>query len=98
MDFERWEIVDNNVKYLERNCIKISGNPTLYSGNKHNIESFNMLIDGETGILLRFEGFKNGKISNYIIATELSLDDNNSIKNFNPQEYNEFNEVSRLGN
>lgn len=95
MDFDRWEIVDSNVKYLSRNCIEISGEPTPYSGEKHNNDSFKMLVDGETGILLKFEGFKSGRVSNYINVIEFSFGEYPSIKKYDVNEYSEYNEVSR---
>ncbi len=95
-DFNRWEIVESNVKYLERNCIKIGGNPTMYSGNKHNVETFEMIVDSETGILLSFKGYKAGEISNYITVTDFSFGQYNKIKQYNLNEYNGYNELNRV--
>lgn len=96
MDFDRWEIVESNKKFLSRNCIEISGNPTPYSGEKHNNDSFKMLVDSETGVLLMFEGIKEGNVTNYIIAKEFSLGEYRFVKKYDVSEYSEYNLASKV--
>lgn len=89
-DFDLWEIADNNFEYLDRKCIKITGTPKPYSGEKHNNDSFVMIVDEQTGILLKFEGYKNGELSSYITATKCIIDGKPNIKNFNLADYNSY--------
>ena len=91
-DFERWEIADDNVDYLGRSCIKITGTPTHYSGNKHNNDSFMMIVDKATGILMKFEGYKNGKVSGFITVTKCVIDGDTKIKRFDKNKYSAFTE------
>lgn len=94
-DFERWKIADENVEYLGRSCIKISGNPTAYSGGKHNCDSFTMLVDSETGILMSFEGIKNGSVTNFITVKEVSFEAGAPIKQYDESEYGSYTEEYR---
>ena len=94
-DFERWEIEDNNVDYLGRKCIKIVGTPKPYFSEKHNNDNFVMLVDEKTGILLKFEGYKNGELSSYITVTKCFIDGEPTIKQFDLDDYNSYTEVFR---
>ena len=93
-DFERWEIGDDNADYLGRKCIKIVGKPNPYTGDKHNNDNFVMLVDEQTGIILKFEGYKNGKITRHLTVTKCIIDGNPTIKKFNINEYNSYTESS----
>lgn len=94
-DFERWEIVDDNFEYLGRRCIKIVGTPKPYTGEKHNNDNFVMLVDEHTGILLKFEGYKEGKLSGYITVTKCIIDGEPNIKKFNLENYDSYTEEFR---
>ena len=94
-DFDLWEIADDNVEFLGRKCIKITGSSKPYSGRKHNNDSFMMLVDSNTGILLNFEGYKNGEKTSYITATKCIVDENIVIKEFNSNDYPSYTEYSR---
>ncbi len=94
-DFDRWTIADGDVEYLGRRCIKITGTPTPYSGNKHNNDSFMMLADRETGILMKFEGYKNGKVSGCINVTKCVIDGETEIKRFDEKQYSSYKQEDR---
>ena len=94
-DFERWEIEDDNVDYLDRKCIKIVGRPNPYTGDKHNNDNFVMLVDEQTGIILKFEGYKNGKLTRYQTVTKCLIDEQPTIKQFNLDEYSSYTEEFR---
>lgn len=94
-DFERWEIADDNVEFLGRKCIKIVGTPKPYTSEKHNNDNFVMLVDEQTGILLKFEGYKNGKLSSHITVTKCIIDGEPNIKNFNLEDYKLYTEDFR---
>ena len=94
-DFERWEIADDNIDYLGRKCIKIVGTPKPYTGEKHNNNNFVMLVDEQTGVLLKFEGYKNGELSSYITVTKCLIDGEPTIKQFDLDDYSSYTEVFR---
>ena len=91
-DFERWEIADDNIEYLDRKCIKIVGRPNPYTGDKHNNDNFVMLVDEKTGIILKFEGYKNGELTRYITVTKCFIDGKPAIKQFDLDEYSSYTE------
>lgn len=94
-DFERWEIADDNIEYLDRKCIKIVGRPNPYTGDKHNNDNFVMLVDEKTGIILKFEGYKNGELTRYITVTKCFIDGKPAIKQFDLDEYSSYTEEFR---
>ena len=55
-----------------------------------------MLVDEQTGILLKFEGYKNGEVKSYITATKCIIDENPQIKKFDISEYPSYTEFSRF--
>lgn len=95
-DFERWNITNDNTEFLGRKCVEIEGTPTPYTGKKHNCQSFKMLVDEATGILLKFEGYQNGSISTYITATKCIIDEEIEIKEFDINNYSSYTESSRF--
>lgn len=92
-DFERWEIENDNIDYLDRKCIKIVGRPNPYTADKHNNDNFVMLVDEQTGIILKFEGYKNGKLTRYLTVTKCVIDEQLTIKQFNSDDYSSYTEV-----
>ncbi len=94
-DFERWEIENDNVDYLDRKCIKIVGRPNPYTGDKHNNDNFVMLVDEQTGIILKFEGYKNGKLTRYQTVTKCLIDKKPTIKQFDLNDYITYTEEFR---
>ena len=94
-DFERWQITDNNAEFLGVDCIKISGTTAPYTANKHNNDSFIILVDKNTGILLKFEAYKNGTCTQYITTTKFVINGNPNIKSFDSNSYSTFTEVYR---
>ncbi len=94
-DFDKWEIEDDNVTYLDRNCIKIVGTPSPYIAAKHNIDSFTMLVDSDTGILMDFHGTLDGNVSRYMTVTECTFGAKSVIKQFDLANYNAYTEVRR---
>lgn len=91
-DFERWSIAEDGVDYLGRSCVKITGTTKPSSAEKHNNDSFMMLVDKNTGILMKFEGYKNGGISGYITVTKCTVDGDTAIKKFDESEYPSYTE------
>lgn len=94
-DFERWEIADNSIEYLGRKCVKIVGRPNPYTGDKHNNDNFVMLVDAQTGIILKFEGYKNGELTRYITVTKCFIDEQPTIKQFDLDDYSSYTEEFR---
>lgn len=92
-DFDKWEIEDNNVTYLGRDCVKIVGTPSPYIAEKHSIDSFTMFVDSDTGILLNFQGTLNGNVSRYMRVTECIFEAKAPIKQFNLADYDGYLEV-----
>ena len=59
-DFDKWDIVDDNMVFLGRECVKIMGTPSPYIAEKHGIDNFTMVVDSSTCILLDFQGTLGG--------------------------------------
>lgn len=70
-DFELWEI-SGTEEYLGRTCVVIEGIPCDYIGEKHNIDSFVIYVDSDTGVLLKLIGIKDNIEVPYITVTECS--------------------------
>ncbi len=94
-DFDKWEIEDDDFQYLGRRCIEIIGKPSPYIAEKHNIDSFTMIVDAETGILMQFKGTINDTVSRYMTVTECSFESRAMIKQFNAGNYSTFAEKTR---
>lgn len=94
-DFDKWEIEDVDVAYLDRSCVKIVGTPSPYIATKHNIDSFTMLVDSETGILLDFQGTLNGNVSRYMTVTECTFESRAVVKQFDLADYSGYSEIKR---
>jgi len=89
-NFELWNIRNSGVEYLGRKCVEIEGTPTSYFVEKHNIDSFTMLIDYETGVLLDFTGYKNGEVTNYVTVIECVFDSDIKIEEFIENNYLDY--------
>lgn len=89
-DFDKWSIEDEAVEYLGRKCVKIVGTPSPYIATKHNIDSFTMIVDTATGILMKFEGTINDTVSRYMTVTECSFESRATVKRFNINNYSSY--------
>lgn len=79
-DFDLWDISGTET-YLNRECVVIKGTTEGSYGKKLGTNTFEFVVDAETGILLKYTGYdSNGDISDYITTTAISLD-NEAIKN-----------------
>lgn len=94
-DFDKWTIEDDAVEYLGRNCVKIVGTPSPYIATKHNIDSFTMIVDTTTGILMKYEGSLGGDISRYMTVTECSFESRVAVKQFNIDDYSTYKAETR---
>ena len=74
-DFDKWKIDDNDSEYLGRSCVVISGTPSTYIAAKHKIDSFRMIVDKETGVLLSFEELRGDEPIRYMNVTAISCGD-----------------------
>lgn len=94
-DFGKWEITDESFEYLGRTCIVIEGETAPYIEEKHSAESFAMVVDSETGILMKFEGTKNGDVVCYTSVTSYSFEKSVSVKNFDIDQYSDYEKKTR---
>lgn len=94
-NFDKWEITDGDVTFLDRSCVKITGTPSPYIAGKHNIDSFTMLVDSATGILLDFAGSSGETVSSYITVTECSLESRTAVPLFHADDYTGYTESYR---
>ena len=92
-DFNKWQISNDNIKYLGRNCIKITGDTTPYVSSKHNAKTFTMIVDSDTGILMSFEAINNGTVTQYIHVKDCSFNTKAAIKQFDINNYSSYTEV-----
>lgn len=92
-DFDNWEI-EGEIEYSGRKCIIIDGKTSPYISNKHSSDEFMMYVDTETGILMKFEGLKNEKVTNYITVTDCVFGKSRTtIKQFDANQYSSYKEV-----
>lgn len=94
-DFELWTIENESSAYLERPCVVICGKPSPYIGAKHSIDSFEMIVDRETGVLLRFAGTNQGAVVMYSEITQIDYQDEETIRTFNKDAYPEYTSARR---
>lgn len=94
-DFDKWDIMDNDVTFLGRSCVKIIGTPSPYIAAKHNIDSFTMVVDSATGILLDFSGSSGGTVSRYMTVTECTLETRAAVPQFSADNYAGYTETHR---
>lgn len=92
-DFSLWDIVGDTT-YLGRDAVIIKGKASDY-GKKFNTAEFEMIVDKETGILLKHCGYdENGDIAEYIETTEISFDKPN-VKTYDADLYSDYTEIVR---
>lgn len=73
-DFTLWNI-DGSKKYLDRDCLLLSGITTESYREKLDVETFSMWVDSTTGILLKLEGRdQHGEITTYMTVNSISID------------------------
>lgn len=71
---DMWEIAGETT-YLNRKCTVIKGEAEKAYGENLNIQTFEFIVDTETGIVLKFEGFDNqGNVTQYTETMEFSDD------------------------
>lgn len=89
-DFDKWDIEDEDYMFLGRKCVYIKGVPNEYVSEKHSTEEFSMIVDFETGILMKFENYNLGKIVDYIEIKECDFDFTGDIKRFSKNDYKDY--------
>lgn len=71
-DFTRWEIKRED-KYLDRDAVIITGVVSPYISEKHELDSFVLTVDKETGVILRLEGELDGETKTMIEVSEIEF-------------------------
>lgn len=89
-DFDLWEIGDR-ITYLNRDCQIIKGTiPSEFQYSFGNAETFKLIIDRETGIMLDLECYTpNGTVTSYTHTTNISFD-NVEIADFDREKYAQY--------
>ena len=73
-DTSLWEISDE-VDYVRRDCVVITGKTEKNYGEKVNVTDFTLYLDKNTGCMLKLIGLdKNGNISKYLITEKIEFD------------------------
>ena len=94
-DFDMWKIADASEEYLGRDCVVIMGKPSAYIETKHGIDSFEMIVDKETGIMLNFEGTQGEELVRYMEVTDMEFGTRSAVKLFDSNEYADYDVVKR---
>lgn len=94
-DFDLWQIENENAEYIGRECIVITGKPSPYVGEKHSMDSFTLMVDSETGIILSLETTKNGAIVDYVRVISYNSDSELEIIKYDEKEFSSYNKTSR---
>lgn len=72
---ELWDIVDT-VTYEDKLCYLIQGETASDYGSKLNVAKFEFLVDANTGVLVKYEGFDaNGELSDFMYTENLQFED-----------------------
>lgn len=89
-DFNLWEVGDR-ITYLSRDCQIIKGNiPSEFQYSFGNAETFKLIMDRETGIMLDLECYtSNGIVTSYTHTTNISFD-NVEVKDFDREKYAQY--------
>jgi hypothetical protein len=75
MNYDNWEIKEQNLEYLGRKSLLISGTLEEDNARKFQGKEFRFWIDKETGILLTYEIYNsNGDAVEYIRTKEIIID------------------------
>ena len=73
LDESLWEII-GETNYLKRECIIIQGVTEKEYGTKLGVEKYNIFVDKETGVWLRFEGIDySGNLSRGMILDDINI-------------------------
>lgn len=93
-DFDLWDI-SGTTTYLNRDCVVIKGTTESSYGAKLGTNTFEFIVDAQTGILLKYEGYdSSGNISDYVTTTEFSLDEKSAeskiSKSYDLSKYSEY--------
>ena len=94
-DFEKWEISNESIEFLNRNCVVISGEIAPYISGKHGADKFTMYVDSQTGILMKLVGFKNDEVTFYTTVTSCSFEDSITVKEWNAKMYADYSKQTR---
>lgn len=89
-DFDLWEIGDK-ITYLDRDCQIIKGTiPSEFQYSFDNAETFKLIMDRESGIMLDLECYApNGNVSLYTHTTSISFK-NVEIEDFDREKFAEY--------
>lgn len=78
-DFNLWT-VDSIEKYNGRKCYIVSGTAEDEYGAKLNVEKFELYVDFETGVLLKYEGYSSsGELTRFLYTDNIKIDEGVSI-------------------
>ena len=94
-DFDKWEISNENIEFLDRNCVVISGEIAPYISGKHGADKFTMYIDSQTGILMKLVGFINDEVAFYTVVTSCSFEDSITVKEWDEKMYADYSKQTR---
>ena len=96
-DTGSWEMSDEPVIHPDtgRSCVVITGVPSDYFAAKHGIDSFSMSVDEETGVILSFEGKKNGDVVIFTYATEFDTATETPVGRFDAAAFADYTPTAR---
>lgn len=72
-DHTKWEITRQNEEIMGHNTVVIEGTLNEYAKEKHNSDHFSFWVDKDTGILIKYETYKDGELVNYLHPIELLI-------------------------
>ncbi|MGM0293987.1 hypothetical protein [Enterococcus sp. AZ062] len=78
--YNHWEIIRTE-KLLGRDVVLLEGEYPEEFGSKVNAQTFKAWIDEATGIILKFEGFADSIMTNYLIVDTIDFDSEVTIRN-----------------
>jgi hypothetical protein len=88
-DHNRWD-VKGPEELLDREAVVLDGTFDDYYQEKLHATSFTIWMDTQTGIVLKYETYKDGKVMDYLDTKDIKINEAVDIKNSIKSDYKEF--------
>lgn len=90
-NFDLWNIVDV-ITLNGRTCYLIRGEAEEEYGSKFNVKNFEFIVDTQTGVLIKYEGYDcNGNISDFMYTENIEFEGNaNSVNLFDENDFIDY--------
>lgn len=84
-NMDQWNIEKQNEEILGHNTVVIEGKLTGEAREKVRIDAFRFWVDKDSGILVKYEGYWNGDLTNYLHPESIEINVPIDMKEFTPK-------------